>query len=122
MNKENITKEQWKERLSPKSYTIEDSIARFWTKVEKTENGCWVFGGKKGVYGQLRIGKDVIVVAHRFSWELHYGEIPDGLFVLHHCDNLPCVRPDHLFLGRQKDNIRDMFMKGRQWHGVWHGN
>lgn len=51
--------------------------------------------------------------AHVYSWQLHYGEIQDSLHVLHHCDNPECVRPEHLFLGTQKDNSDDMIRKGR---------
>lgn len=57
---------------------------------------------------------------HRLSWTLAYGEIPDGLFVLHSCDNPPCIRPEHLFLGTAIDNVTDMMQKGRQARGDKH--
>jgi hypothetical protein len=50
---------------------------------------------------------------HRVAWELAFGPIPEGLWVLHHCDNPPCVRPDHLFLGTNLDNVQDKCRKGR---------
>jgi len=86
---------------------------RFWPKVRRGD-GCWEWtGGRvKFGYGQTSInGKSI--TAHRMAWILAYGSIPDGLCVLHRCDNPPCVRPDHLFLGTNKDNTRDMIAKGR---------
>ena len=57
------------------------------------------------------------VLAHRLSWELANGKpVPHGLYVLHHCDNPLCVRPEHLFIGTQADNIQDMMIKGRDSH------
>jgi hypothetical protein len=87
---------------------------RFWQYVNKTGD-CWLWiGAKKATgYGYTSLsGKGVR--AHRASWEIHRGPIPDGLCVLHKCDNPPCVNPDHLFLGTQQDNMTDKYNKGRQ--------
>ena len=89
-----------------------DMLTRFWEKVEKTDT-CWVWiASTRRGYGRFRIG-DKKYTSHRVSWEIYNGEIPDGMCVLHHCDNPPCVNPDHLFIGTQTDNIRDRHMKGR---------
>lgn len=90
---------------------------RFWLKVQKG-SGCWLWtGGKHGRgYGGLHCGGKVFrkyLQAHRVSWELHHGPIPDGLWVLHKCDNPICVNPDHLFLGTRQDNMGDCAAKGR---------
>lgn len=86
---------------------------RFWLLVERSP-GCWEWGGNRMSNGYGRIGVDrKKVLAHRASWLIHNGPIPDGVFVCHHCDNPPCVNPDHLFLGTQRDNIHDMLAKGR---------
>lgn len=76
--------------------------------------GCWEWPGAQGNgYGMILMPDGRLRGAHRVAWELANGPIPDGLFVLHHCDNRACVRPDHLFLGTQGDNVRDMYAKGR---------
>jgi len=104
---------------------------RFWAKVHKTD-GCWLWIGwnngstndpnRKWPYGQMKIRVDGVwknQPAHRICWELHYGKIPDGLCVLHKCDNTLCVRPNHLFLGTLKQNTDDMRSKRRDkfWGG-----
>ncbi len=87
---------------------------KLWANVTKTLN-CWEWNrglGSHG-YGQVYLRRGKPLLAHRVSWEITNGQIPKGLYVLHKCDNKKCVRPDHLFIGTQKDNIRDMFKKGR---------
>lgn len=98
---------------------------RFWAAVEKTDN-CWIWHGnlRTNGYGAF-FQRGVFVRAHRMSWELLRGPIPDGLEVCHNCptgDNPRCVRPDHLWLGTHADNMRDMAVKGRAYRlGVVHG-
>jgi predicted DNA-binding protein (UPF0251 family) len=76
--------------------------------------GCWEWqGGKGGTgYGTVKV-EGRMVLAHRIAFELVNGPIPPGKNVCHHCDNPPCVRPDHLFTGSQSDNIKDAVRKGR---------
>jgi hypothetical protein len=97
-------------------YTRAPLADRFWPKVQKTE-GCWLWIGCRDGrgYGQLQSpGRSAgRLKAHRVSWLLHHGPIPDGLLVRHRCDNPPCVRPDHLELGTQADNAKDAARRGR---------
>ncbi len=88
---------------------------RFWPKVRKTES-CWEWIGARVPFGYGLVGRGGRRgnrLAHRVSWELTNGTIPEGLCVLHHCDNPGCVRPSHLWLGTRTDNNRDMYQKGR---------
>jgi hypothetical protein len=67
-------------------------------------------------YGQFNVSDKPPAkcrLAHRVSWLIAFGDIPDGLHVLHKCDNPKCVRPSHLFLGTVKDNMKDMWNKNR---------
>jgi hypothetical protein len=85
--------------------------------VQKTDS-CWLWTESvdKDGYGRIR-GGDGHVRAHRYSYALHYGPIPNNLWVLHRCDNPRCVRPDHLFLGTAQDNADDRTNKGRSATG-----
>lgn len=91
---------------------------RFWPKVDKSGE-CWVWTASRDRTGYGKFGrgggKRGWTKASRVSWEIHFGPVPDGLWVLHRCDNPPCVRPDHLFLGTCGDNNRDTASKGRAW-------
>lgn len=90
---------------------------RFWEKVnKKSDDECWEWLGSllyKWQYGVFCVGGGS-TLAHRYSWKLHFGEIPPGMLVCHKCDNPPCVNPKHLFLGTGTDNMIDMVNKGRQ--------
>lgn len=91
---------------------------RFWEKVDKNgSGGCWLWiGALDGSgYGSIAVNR-IATKAHRYSWELHFGEIPAGLLVCHKCDVRNCVRPDHLFLGTPDDNMKDKKAKGRETH------
>ena len=99
--------------MTQKIQLNEIEVRRFWTKVLK-RNGCWEWTSAIAStgYGVVNI-RGKVVGAHRMSWIISYGSIPDGLFVCHRCDNKKCVRPGHLFIGTQADNIEDCIKKGR---------
>lgn len=90
-----------------------------------TNSGCieWMGAIATSGYGAINICEsgskykhNTVYNAHRISYELFIGVIPDGLLVLHKCDNRKCVNPDHLFVGNQKENMSDMITKGRAIH------
>lgn len=118
-------------------YTTKD-IERFWSKVDKSggEDSCWEWKARRvpGGYGQFRYGsrvdpnrKQQLLPSNRVAWNLTFGEIPEGLFVCHSCDNPPCCNPKHLWLGTPLENVEDMIKKGRhasrtKMHGEKHPN
>lgn len=91
-----------------------DPRERFWSLVVKGD-GCWTWTGQRHGrgYGKFRAKIHGGSLAHRASWFFTHGAIPPGLVVMHTCDNRICVRPDHLQLGTQADNMADMGRKGR---------
>ena len=90
----------------------EEWVKRFWSKVKKSD-GCWEWTSFRNTKGYGQVGHfHKLYYAHRASWIIKNGEIPKGMCALHKCDNPPCVRPDHLFLGTKLDNWLDQKKKG----------
>lgn len=96
---------------------------RLWRRVVKdAATGCWNWTGSTndgyGMIGERTSDRKITHKTHRLSWELVKGTIPEGLQVLHRCDNRRCVNPEHLFLGTLRDNMADMVAKNRQARGA----
>ena len=97
-------------KRGPKPRPLIERFSALW--VLEPVSGCWRWLGKIRIYGMMTVNRES-VGAHRVSWELHKGPIPEGDHVLHRCDNPTCVNPEHLFLGTRADNTIDMILKGR---------
>jgi len=100
-----------------RAYKKPSELAFYERVIPITESGCWLWIGSinktSGGYG-VYSGHSM----HRFSYELHNGDIPKDLCVCHKCDVPSCVNPAHLFLGTHKENMKDMQNKGRKWRGI----
>jgi hypothetical protein len=88
-------------------------VDRFISHIEKTDS-CWLWkGAKPNRYPSFRVDKNTIRKSHKLSYEMFNGNVPDGMCVLHKCDNPNCVNPEHLWLGTKADNNKDRSVKGR---------
>jgi len=104
----------------PRGPIATDPMERFWPKVDKSGD-CWEWTGCRHPEGYGRFNPyGEIINSHRFIFELEGSDIPSGMIVCHHCDNPPCVNPDHLYLGTHMDNTRDKINRGNQLRGEDH--
>ena len=107
------------------SRKVEDgnAVERFHKKYEISESGCWIWkagarpNGKGVLYPRHWTDDKKSTGAHRFSFELMHGAIPNGMYVCHKCDTPMCVNPDHLFIGTHHENMNDMVRKKRSFIG-----
>lgn len=105
------------DRVSASETDAHPGETRYWSKVDKTD-GCWNWTGAVtsagyGSFAVITTPKPKMVSAHKVAWEWANGPVPEGLVLMHSCDNRRCVRLDHLSVGSVNDNNRDMANKGR---------
>ena len=110
-------------RPGPKSPKRRSIVDRFWEKVDQS-GSCWLWTASTDGHGYGVIGVEGgrVAKAHRVSYEIANGSVPDGMWILHSCDNPPCVRPSHLRAGTREDNVqdakeRDRYESGDRHHG-----
>jgi hypothetical protein len=102
--------------MTQPQFTVTPKLLAYFKQraLHATPEECWLWGGEITRHGYGRAHCDYQrLAAHRLSWIIQFGDIPDGLFVCHHCDVKRCVNPNHLFLGTQSENIQDMIAKDR---------
>lgn len=113
--------------MANQHYKSGSALERFWNRVNKDGpvcyehlGQCWEWVGPRLENGYGKFGQQGLT--HRYSWVIHNDSIPDGLQVLHKCDNRCCVNPDHLFVGTPNDNMQDKIAKGNQVRGEDQGS
>lgn len=113
-----VTLPNGKRQHCRREYTWEEWVEEFWASCVIVQRSlatpCWEWSKCRnpGGYGGFnRFGRRK--TTHRIAWELTHGKIPEGVSVCHHCDNPPCIRPDHLFLGTRSENAIDSVLKSR---------
>lgn len=108
--------QRWKKYGDPKGSVKRKTLKdRFENGFLKQNDGCWVWIRHRDNWGYGQIwARNTMIRTHRISWILYRGEIPSNKLVLHHCDNPPCVNPDHLYIGTNQDNTNDKLLRGRE--------